>query len=137
MNNGVIQLDREQNSLLPFPMEPIMPFQQAALARLFALYQALYVSNKEWAWVHSEGEIQAVVSQWHSSYGYNHEAYFKALEAWYRVDTSADSTQHPLSDYLLFEALCSIAIDMEWYNLHGSLYAYKTLAKWRLYKPAS
>ena len=137
MNNGVIQLGREQNSLLPFPMEPIMPFQQAALARLFALYQALYVSNKEGAWVHSEGEIQAVVSQWHSSYGYNHEAYFKALEAWYRVDPSADSTPHPLSDYLLFEALCYVAGEMEWYNLHGNLYAYKSLAKWRLYKPAS
>lgn len=112
-----------------------MSFPQAPLARLFALYTSLYA--QEWAWVHSEEEIQAVVSQWHSSHGYNDEAYFKALEAWYHVDPSADSAQHPLGDYLLFEALCYVATEMEWYNLHESLYSYKTLARYRRSKPAS
>lgn len=114
-----------------------MSFPQAPLARLFALYQALYAATKEWHWVHSEEEINAVADQWCTAYGVNHEAYFKALEAWYHVDPNADTTCHPLSDYLLFEALCSIAVDMEWYNLHESLYGFKTLARYRRSKPAS
>ena len=107
-----------------------MSFPQAPIARLFALYTALYA--QVFHLVHSEEEINTIADQWCDSYGVDHEAYFKALKEWY-----ADSTQHPLSDYLLFEALCSIAIDMEWYNLHDSLYAYKRLARYKRSKPAS
>lgn len=105
-----------------------MSFPQAPLARLFALYTSLY--DQDLHWVHSENEINTVTDQWCDAYGVDHEAYFKALKAWYHVDTSADSAQHPLGDYLLFEALCSIAREMEWYNLHESLYAFKKLARY-------